>query len=89
MLIEPSKSLRTLGVNVFAIGATPIAPVDELKTISGDDRGHVMSLQNYDQLPAAVEQVKVKACRLAGIVRRSKQPRHPFEKGKFHFTLNL
>ncbi|XP_065644350.1 uncharacterized protein LOC100198647 isoform X14 [Hydra vulgaris] len=66
-LIEPSQRLKQMGVNVFAVGATPIAGVDELKTITStiDDQSHVLPLQGYWQLPGVVPQIAAKACRLA------------------------
>ena len=72
-LIEPSQRLKQMGVNVFAVGATPIAGVDELKTITStiDDQSHVIPLQGYWQLPGVVPQIAAKACRLAGIVNPS------------------
>lgn len=78
MLSEPAQRLRDMGVNVFAIGATPIATLEELKTISSsEDDAHAIGLSNYTHLSAVVEQLAAKACQLAGIVRRSRRPKVP------------
>ncbi|XP_057300850.1 uncharacterized protein LOC130635516 isoform X2 [Hydractinia symbiolongicarpus] len=67
MLSEPAQRLRDMGVNVFAVGATPIATLEELKTISSsEDDTHAIGLPNYTHLPAVVEQLAAKACQLAG-----------------------
>ena len=71
--MEPAEKLREMGVNVFAVGATPIAPIEELKTITSTadmDQSHAIQLQSYGQLQAVAPQIAMKACRLAGIVRK-------------------
>ena len=76
LLLEPSQKLREMGVNIFAVGATPIVTPEELKILTGD-WSHVVPLQSYSQLQGIVPQLAIKACKLAGIVRRSKNPKHP------------
>lgn len=68
MLVEPAQRLKDAGVNVFAVGTTPIATEDELKTITSADQSHIVPLQSYGQLPGAVSQIARKACQIAGIV---------------------
>ena len=76
MLLEPAQKLKDAGVNVFAVGTTPIATVDELKAITSAsaDQSRVIPLQGYSQLQGVVPQIAKKACQIAGKCFKSNSP---------------
>ena len=70
---EPADRLRSIGVNIFAVGMTSRAEPEELQSLTGSE-SHVIALQDYEQLNSAVDPLVEKACTLASVVKRSEKP---------------
>lgn len=70
---EPAERLRNIGVNIFVVGTTPIAFIDEMQMIAGSD-SHAIQLQDYNELPGIVPPLVSKVCNIASVVKRSKSP---------------
>lgn len=70
---EPAERLRNIGVNIFVVGTTPIAEMDEMQMISGSE-SHSILLQNYNDLDGIIPPLVSRICNIASVVKRSESP---------------